>query len=139
MKQMSIEEDIALLECRHTTTQSQSTFNLVHQMIEHIDHSLRQLNSTDEISQGGCLNSTNEVKRLRALKSDIIQQAILTSRGMKENLNATIQIEQNKFSLKNRYMESTTGWQTRVFDAIEMRRLHMIERANFVTRHKLAI
>ena len=136
---MLIEEDIALLERRLTATQSQWTFNLVHQMIDHIDHSLRQLNSTDEISQDGYLNSPNEVKRLQALKSDIVQQAILTIRGMKENLNATIQIEQNKFSLKNRYMESTTGWQTRVFDAIEMRRLHMIDRANFVIRYKLAI
>jgi hypothetical protein len=98
MKQMMVEEDIALLEHRLTSTQSQIV----------------------ETSATTC-SLSNEIKRLQVLKKDIIHQAIITSRGIAENLNTMIQIEKNKFSSKNRFIESTWEWQKMVFDAIEIR------------------
>lgn len=56
---------------------------------------------------------------------------------MIENLNGTIQAEQNKFFVKNRYMESTSAWQETVLNAIDTRRNHMIKRANYMIRYKI--
>ena len=43
-----------------------------------------------------------------------------------DNFNIIIQSEENKFLVKNRYMESTLEWQKSVFNAIENRRWCMI-------------
>jgi hypothetical protein len=91
MKQMLIEEDIALLEHRLTSTQSQSqsASNLVGRMIDDIDITLKNSNETVEISPTIGFFS-NEIKRLQVLKRDIIHLAIITSRGMAENFNTII-------------------------------------------------
>ena len=73
MQQMMIEEDIALLERRLTsTTQSQLTSNLIGRMIDDINIILNN-NSTkiNEISPMNC-SLPNEIKRLQTLKRDII-------------------------------------------------------------------
>jgi len=89
-------------------------------MIEDIDTILKNSNEIVETSATTC-SLSNEIKRLQVLKKDIIHQDIITSRGIAENLNTMIQIEKNKFSSKNRFMESTWEWQKMVFDAIEIR------------------
>ena len=132
-----IEEEIALLEHRLTSTQSQLTSNLIGHMLDDIDAMLNNnLNETNEMSPTN-ESLQNEIERLQTLKKDMIQQAVITSRRMADRLNTIVQIEQNKFSLMNRYMASTYEWQKVVFDTIETRRLHMIERANFIIKHKL--
>jgi hypothetical protein len=136
MNQMMIEEVIALLEHRLTSTQSQSASNLVGHMIADIDTILKNSNETVKTSPTTCTLS-NEIKRLQVMRRDIIHQTIIASRRMAENLKTMIQIEQNKFSLKNRFIECTSEWQKMVLNAIEIRRLHMIERASFTIKHKL--
>ena len=138
MEKLIIEEDIALLEQRltSTTVQYQSASNLIHRMIDDMDMMLKGFNDTVATTSTACVLST-DMERLRTLKKDIIDQAILTSSNVRDNLNRIIQIEENKFSVQNRYMESTSEWQKSVFNAIENRRLHMIQRANFMIKHKL--
>ncbi|CAF1294106.1 unnamed protein product [Adineta steineri] len=129
-KQMMILEDIALLEYRLTSTQLQPASNLIENMISDIDNHLKQSYQTAEQS--------NEIKKLQDLKHDIIHQAVLTSRRMGNDFNAIIEKEKKKFTLQNRFIQSTAQWQNLVFDAIERRRQHMIKRANFIIKHKLA-
>ena len=105
-------------------------------MIDDMDMMLKSLNDTVDITSTACVVST-DMERLRTLKKDIIDQAIVTSSKIIDNLNLIIQSEENKFAVKNRYMESTSEWQKSVFNAIENRRLHMIQRANFIIKHKL--
>ncbi|CAF4217321.1 unnamed protein product, partial [Adineta steineri] len=69
---------------------------------------------------------------------DLIHQAVLTSRRMANDLTKIIEKEKKKFTLENRFIQSTAQWQKLVFDAIEIRRQHMIKRANFIIKHKLA-
>ena len=138
MKQMIIEEDIALLEHRRTSTPSQqSASNLVSHMIDDIDILLKNSNESMETSSIAC-SLTNEFERLQVLKQGIVHQAVNTSRRLAEDLNAVVQFEQNKFLSKNRYMESTSEWQEIVFDAIETRQVNQIKRAKFLLQHKLA-
>jgi hypothetical protein len=81
-----------LLEHRRIrSTELPSASNLVHQMIDGIDEDLKHLNGAIETSPTTCCVS-NEIKRLQALKNDIIDQAILTSRRLAENLDTIIQI-----------------------------------------------
>ncbi|CAF1524217.1 unnamed protein product [Adineta steineri] len=129
-KQMIVEEDIALLEYRLTSTQLQSASNLIENMINDIDARLKQSHQTAE--------QINEIKKLQDLKHDIIQQAVFTSRQMANDLTKIIEKEKKKFTLENRFIQSTAQWQKLVFDAIEIRRQHMIKRANFIIKHKLA-
>jgi hypothetical protein len=54
MKRMMIEEEIALLEHRLTSTQSQSTSNLLGHMLDDIDRRLTSLIETMETSASTC-------------------------------------------------------------------------------------
>ena len=105
-------------------------------MIDDMDMMLKSLNDIAAITPTACVLS-DDMDRLRTLKKDIIHQAILTSSKMIDNLNLIIQSEEKKFTVKNRYMNSTSEWQKSVFNAIENRRLHMIQRAKFIIKQKL--
>ena len=134
---MLIEEDISLLEHRLTSTQTYSSSNLIYRMLNDIDLTLKNQSAIAQVSQNHhSLQNDNE--RLKLLKNDIIQQAIITSRKLANNLNKDIQTDQRKFSVKNRFIESTWEWQRMVLNAIETRRNHMIKRANFLLKHTLA-
>ncbi|CAF1495660.1 unnamed protein product [Adineta steineri] len=130
-KQMMIQEDITRLEYRLTSTQLQSASNLIENMINDIDARLKQSHQTTE--------QINEIKKLQDLKYDIIQQAVLTGRRMADDLTTIIEKEKKKFTLQNRFIQSTAPWQRLVLDAIDIRRQHMIKRASFINNHKLAI
>jgi vacuolar-type H+-ATPase subunit H len=134
---MLINQDIALLEHRLTSTQSGSSSNLLDHMINDIDTNLNHLTAVVQTSTND-LSLENEINRLKHLKKDIIHQAIITNRKMAENLNTIIETEQKKFSLKNRFIESTSEWQQMVLNNIEKRQQHMISRTNFIIQHKLA-
>ena len=97
MQKLIIEEDIALLQHRltSTTVQYQSESNLIHHMIDDMDMMLKSLNDTVAITPTACILST-DIKTLRTLKKDIIHHAIVTSSTMIHNLNLIIQSEENK-------------------------------------------
>ncbi len=107
---MLINQDIALLEHRLTSTQLGSSSNLLDHMINDIDTNLNNLKAVLQTSTND-LSLENEINRLKLRKKDIIHQAIITNRKMAENLNTIIETEQKKFSLKNRFIESTSEWQ----------------------------
>ena len=136
MEKLIIDEDMALLEHHLISIQYQSTSSLIYRMIDDIDMMLKALNNTAEITPTACYSS-NDKERLQTLKKDAIDQAILTSSNMRANRNIIIETKQNKFSLENRCMESTSDWQRLVSNAIENRRLHMTRRTDFMIKQKL--
>ncbi|CAF1610816.1 unnamed protein product [Adineta ricciae] len=80
-EQMMIEADIATLEKCLTSTSLQPSFSLVHEIINNVDLDIKNLNVIIETSTTSQL-LINEVNRLKTLKIDIIQQAILTSQSV---------------------------------------------------------
>lgn len=135
-KQMLIEQDIALLEHRLKSTQAYSSSELIHRMLDNIDLTLQE----QTVTVSTCENdhsTENGIERLQNLKNDIIHQAIVTSRKLAHELNKDIQTEERKFSVKNRYIESTSEWQQMVLNIIELRRNYMIDRANYIMKHTL--
>ncbi|CAF1380453.1 unnamed protein product [Adineta ricciae] len=138
-EQLIAKQEIALLQYRLLSTSliSKSVSDLVHEMIDNIDTNIKTLDDTVETSSTtDCLS--NEIEKLKSSKNDIIHHAILTLEKKIENLNKIIQNERNKFFKRNRFMESTSQWQQMVLDAIENRRMHMTERANYIKTYKLA-
>ena len=109
MEKLIIDEDITLLEHRLISIQYQSTSSLIHRMIDDIDIMLETLNNTAAITPTACFSS-NDKERLQTLKKDAIDQAIFTSSNIRANRNIIIETKQNKFSLENRCMESTSEW-----------------------------
>ena len=81
---------------------------------------------------------SNEWERMQRLKDEIIRRTIITGRGMAENHYNAVVLEQKKYFVKRNVSESKSEWQVAVINAIESRRLHMIERAAYITRFKLA-
>jgi len=88
-------------------------------VIDDIDTNLNQLKETTQVSTIESI-PTKEIERLELLKKDIIRQAISTSKRLIQDLCDSIQVERNKFSVENRYMESTSDWQSKVLNAIEI-------------------
>jgi len=122
---MSIEADIACLHHRLALTLSSlssslcSSNLLIYCVIDDIDTNLNQLKETTQVSTIESI-PTKEIERLELLKKDIIRQAISTSKRLIQDLCDSIQVERNKFSVENRYMESTSDWQSKVLNAIEI-------------------
>jgi len=134
---MLINQDIALLEHRLTSIQLGSSSNLLDHMINDIHTNLNNMKAVVPTSTND-LSLKNEINRLKLLKKDIIHQAIITNRKMAENLNTIIEAEQKKFSVNNRFIQSTSEWQQIVLNTITKRRQHMISRTDFIIQHKLA-
>ena len=122
---MIIEEDIAWLKHRLALTSSSlssslcSSNPLIYCVIDDIDTNLNQLKETTQVSTIESI-PTKEIERLELLKKDIIRQVISTSKRLIQDLCDSIQVERNKFSVENRYMESTSDWQSKVLNAIEI-------------------
>ncbi len=81
---------------------------------------------------------SNEWETTQQLKNEIIRRTIITGRGMAENHYNAVVLEQKKYFVKCNVDESKSEWQVAVINAIESRRLHMIERAAYITQFKLA-
>jgi hypothetical protein len=79
-----------------------------------------------------------EWEKMKQLKDEIIRRTIIAGRGMAQNHYNTVLLEQKKYFIKHNVDESTFEWQVAVINAIESRRLHMIERAAYITQFKLA-
>ncbi|CAF1402353.1 unnamed protein product [Adineta ricciae] len=71
------------------------------------------------------------METLIALKKNVIQKEL-------EQIQTTIQKEQKKFFIRNKYMQTTSQYQKRVNAAIKNRRQHMIERANYMKQFRLS-
>ncbi len=77
-------------------------------------------------------------EKMEQLKNDIIRRCIATGRGVVETLRETMLLETGKYSVKRDVDEFVSEWQFAVINAIEIRRLHIIERASYITRFELA-
>lgn len=95
-------------------------------MIDDIDKNITNLKQSLVVS-------ANEIEKLEDLKRDIIRQAITTSRKIVAYWDTRINKQQNKFKMANQLPDRAKI----VFDTIEIRRLHMRERAQFIIEHKL--
>ncbi|CAF1542967.1 unnamed protein product [Adineta ricciae] len=135
--QLIIEEDVALLQHRLISTTSIPTSDLLHKIINNINTNIHKLNNPSTDTTTTC-TSSNTIETLITLKKDIIQQAIFIHQKKHEQIQTIIHTEQKKFLVENRYMESTSEYQKRVNEAIEQRRQHMIERANYAKQFLLS-
>jgi hypothetical protein len=122
---------VAILERRLTARQLRPSSTIFDLMIHNIDEIIIQTNDANEQF------TANELQRMKQLKDDVIHQSILTGLTMVENYRRTVMIETKKYFVKSDVDASTKEWQLTVINAIESRRLHMIERAVYITQYKL--
>ncbi|CAF1682510.1 unnamed protein product [Adineta ricciae] len=135
--QLIIEEDIALLQHRLISTTLIPTSDLLHKIINNINTNIQKLNDS-LMESTTAYTSSNTIETLVTSKKDIIQEAIFIHQKEHEQIQTIIHTEQNKFLHQNRYMASTSEYQKRVHEAIEQRRQHMIEHANYAKYYRLS-
>ena len=135
--QLIIEEDIALLQHRLLSTTIKSTSDSLHKIINNIETNIEKLNNS-LTEPPITYTSSNTIEALITLKKDIIQEAIYIHQKELKQIQTIIQTEQRKFLVQNRYMEKTSEYQQRANEAIEHRRQHMIERANYMKQFRLS-
>ncbi|CAF0722754.1 unnamed protein product [Didymodactylos carnosus] len=115
-KQTMVEEEVACWERRLLARPLQPSSTLFDRMIDDID-------ATEQ-------TSPTEWEQMKQLKKDIIHQCIITGRGMAHRYHNDVLHEQKKkYFVKCGVDESTAEWQLEVIQAIETRRLHMLERS----------
>ena len=101
-------------------------------MIDNIDEILMQ--TTDASGQ----TTGDELKRMKQLKNDVIHQNIIDGLTMIENFRRTVAIDKKKYFVKSDVDAPTSESQFAMINAIESRRLHMLERAVYMNQYKLA-
>ena len=124
------------MEQRLTAISLSATTNLSDRMIDNIDtkiNALQYLLSRDASD----IYSSNEFEKLNQLKKDIIHQSIEVGRQMLEPFAHTIEDEQKKFFVNKYSTEQSNETEIAMVDAIQTRRLHMIQRANYITEQKI--
>lgn len=119
-----IEEEVALLERRLTARQLVSRPTLFDLMLDDID-------ATQQ-------TTPMEWEGIKQLKNDILRRGIMADCGMAEKFRNAALAEKEKYFVKRNVDESITNWQMAVINTIERRRLHMIERAAYITQFKLS-
>ena len=82
--------------------------------------------------------SPTDWEQMKQLKKNIIHRCIMAGHGMADSYHNDVLHEQKKYFVKRGVDQSTAEWQLEVIQAIETRRLHMLERAACVTQIKLA-
>jgi hypothetical protein len=131
MKQTVIQEEIAILENRLHSKQLPPASSLIDHMLDDIDTRINKSDNSMEPNQSHS-SSANEIGKINQLKTDIIYQTIISGRHMIESLEKIIFNEKQKKYLNNPDYDS-------IIKAIENRRLHMIQRANYIKQYKLFI
>ena len=119
-----VEEEVFFLEHRLTAKPLKPSSTLFDRMIDEID-AMEQ-------------TSPSEWERIKQLKKDIIHRCIITGRVVAENYHKAVVCEKEKYFVKRNVDESTFEWQVVAINAIERRRLQMIERAAYIAQFKLA-
>ena len=94
----------------------------------------RMIDDIDAMEQ----TSPTEWEQMKQLKKDIIHRCIVTGRGMVDHYHHGVLLAQEKYFVKRRVDESKAEWQLKMIQAIETRRLHMLERSTCVIQLKLA-
>ena len=132
-----IDEEIALLEHRLQTKQQLSSApTLLDRMLNNIDATLNeQEQSLGANASNNC--SSAALDKMDQLKHDIIQQSISAARQMKATFVTTVLQEGQNNCPYETDTEFTSKKQVAIKNAIEIRRLHMIERAEYITQYKL--
>ena len=119
-----VEGAVACLERRLSARSLQPSSTLFDRMIDEID-AMEQTSPT-------------EWEQMEQLKKDIIHWCIVTGRGMVDNYHHNVLLAQEKYFVKRGVDESKAEWQLKVIQAIETRRLHMLERSSCTIQLKLA-
>ena len=117
-------EEVACLERRLSAKQLQPSSTLFDRMIDDID-AMEQTSPT-------------EWEQMKQLKKDLIHRCIMVGHGMADSYHHDVLHEQEKYFVKRGVDESKLEWQLKVIQAIETRRLHMLERSTCVIQLKLA-
>ena len=118
------EEEVACLERRLSARPLPPSSTLFDRMIDDLD-AMEQTSPT-------------EWEQMKQLKKDIIHRCIVTGREMVDNFHNDVLHEQKKYFVKRGVDESKAEWQLKVLQAIETRRLHMLERSSCTLQLKLA-
>ena len=118
------EEEVACLERRLTARPLQPSSTSLDRMIDDIE-AMEQTSPT-------------EWEQMKQLKKDIIHRCIIIGRGMADRYHNNVLHEQKKYFVTRGVDESTAEWQLKMIQAIETRRLHMLERSTCVIQLKLA-
>ena len=132
-----IDEQVAILECRLTSKQLSPASTLLDRLIDNIDTTLVKTNDVNDQTASTPFPS-DQFEKMGQLKHDIVQQSIITGRQMAEGFVKIVLDEKEKYYFKESDDESQSEMQLAGFNAIETRRLHMIQRAKCITVQKLA-
>ena len=136
MKQTSLERQISVLEHRRTARAVLPSFTLFDRMLDNIETQIAESIGVMDLTASHSLIFV-DYEKLSQLKRDIIQQSIESGRAMIVDYATTIHSEKQNFFVKTNADEHTRRMRIAVLDAIELRRLHMVKRANYLTQQKL--
>jgi len=121
---------------RLTSVSLSTSTDLSDRILDDIDRKITtSLDISDQNTSG--VHLSIEVEKLNQLKQDIIHQGIQTSQAMVETYTKTIYDEQENFFHKQNADQHTSKIENGIVNAIETRRLHMIERGKYITEQKL--
>ena len=79
-----------------------------------------------------------EWEQMKQWKKNIIHRCIMVGHGIADSYHNDVLLAQEKYFVKRGVDESKAEWQLKVIQAIETRRLHMLERSTCVIQLKLA-
>jgi hypothetical protein len=106
-------------------------------MITNIDTTLEKQNHNIEANESNNFSSF-EFAKMDQLKHNIIHQSIITTREITENFVKTVLHEEPKCFSNKKNNQFKPEKQIAINNAIEIRRLRMIQRAKYITQYKLA-
>jgi len=132
-----MDEQVAILERRLTSKELPPASTLLDRTIDSIETILANPN---DVTEGNVLitSSSHQFEKMNQMKHDLIHQSILAGRETIATYMKTILAEKQKCSFNKNINDSWSDIQVAVINAIETRRLHMIERAKYITQQKLA-
>ncbi|CAF1411644.1 unnamed protein product [Adineta ricciae] len=99
-------EYIALLQHSLLLTTLKATSSLLHKIINNIDTNIQKLNDPST-QYTTTYTSSNTIETLLTLEKHVIQEAIFIHPKELEQIQTTIQKEQKKFFVQNKYMQTT--------------------------------
>ncbi|CAF0889508.1 unnamed protein product [Rotaria sordida] len=130
-------EQMAMLEHRLTSKQLPSASTLLDHKLDNIDTVF--LKSKALMEQNKTTNfSSHQFNKMNQLKHDIIHQSVITDHQMVQKFIEIVCDEKQKYSFNQKGDESPSQIQVIVTQAVENRRLHMIQHASYITQYKFA-
>jgi hypothetical protein len=134
-----MDEQVAILEHHLNSNQLLPPSNLLDHIINNIKIMLlTQAQDTIEQQNASITTSFDCLEKLGQYKHDVIQQSVITGRKISDSLAKIVLDEKQKYCRSENDAKAQSEWWVAVINAMETRRLHMIERAEYMTKHKLA-